>query len=153
MRVLASAVASLLVASSGCGVEPATAGPDRKWEACETNGCSALLLGIRFVDSRCGVAVGGTTERGASVILRTSDRGATWSPARVATKGRLYAVAFSGKKRGCAVGFGVIVTEHVQDPVDHQQCKLVVECAEDAGVDARSECGRRRTRRPHRWPS
>ena len=68
-----------------------------------------LLLGITFVDGRRGFTVGGTTEHGPAVILRTEDAGESWWKIDVAAHGRLYDIDFPTARRGYAVGYGVIL--------------------------------------------
>lgn len=78
------------------------------WQGCAVEG-DPLLLAIAFCSEQRGFAVGGTTESGPSVVLETSDAGASWTALPVAAQGRLYDVVFPTARRGYAVGFGVIV--------------------------------------------
>lgn len=80
------------------------------WIGCEVEG-DPLLLGIAFSDKSRGFAVGGTTERGPCVIVGTEDGGLSWAPLalREDALGRLYDIDFPTKRRGYAVGFGVIL--------------------------------------------
>lgn len=85
---------------------------EHHWQECDTGDCSALLLGIDFADAKRGVAVGGTTETGPSVILRTEDGGTSWSPVEIEARGRLYDVDFVSEKLGYAVGYDVMLRTH-----------------------------------------
>ncbi|MEX1024565.1 MAG: YCF48-related protein [Planctomycetota bacterium] len=79
---------------------------ERTWTPPRVAG-DALLLAIAFPAQEFGVAVGGTTERGPSVVLRTEDEGATWNAIELDASGRLYDVDFPSAARGFAVGFGI----------------------------------------------
>jgi len=104
-------IAGWLVMLTACGLDASREEElfEPQWEACDTGDCSALLLGIEFIDTKCGVAVGGTTETGPAVILQTFDGGATWDPVEVDASGRLYDVAFVDDALGYAVGFDVML--------------------------------------------
>lgn len=81
---------------------------DLGWIDCSIEG-DPLLLAIAFCDAKRGFAVGGTTERGASVVMRTDDAGMSWWSVPVEFVGRLYDVDFPTARRGYAVGYGVIL--------------------------------------------
>ena len=72
-------------------------------------GVEGMLLDVAFQGSKLGLTVGGTTERGPSLVARTTDGGTTWTPIEVAAEGRLYDVAFASDTIACAVGYGVIL--------------------------------------------
>lgn len=101
--------AFLVAACAGRSPQEQRVLSEPQWEECDTGDCSALLLGIDFADAKIGVAVGGTTETGPAVILRTEDGGATWSPVEVEANGRLYAIDFVTGTLGYTVGYDVML--------------------------------------------
>jgi photosystem II stability/assembly factor-like uncharacterized protein len=110
-RIRTTVIVALLLASglSSCASSSnEQEGEPIGWEICEVEG-DDLLLGIDFATEDDGFAVGGTTERGPSRILRTSDAGASWVAVPVDGVGRLYDVDFPTSRWGFAVGYGVIL--------------------------------------------
>ncbi|MCA8980640.1 MAG: hypothetical protein H6831_11165 [Planctomycetes bacterium] len=111
MRTRTTHLLALLcaVAPAACAAREPRSSDDRiTWQPCELVG-DPLLLGIAFPDDRLGFAVGGTTERGPSVVLHSEDAGASWTEVEVGTNGRLYDVDFPTLRRGYAVGVGLIL--------------------------------------------
>ncbi len=72
-------------------------------------GLNGMVIGLDFDDGAIGLAVGGTTERGPSLVARSDDGGHHWHPVDVRATGRLYDVAFASANVACAVGYGVVL--------------------------------------------
>lgn len=71
------------------------------WEV-QVSGTTDVLMGVSFVDSTCGWAVGGGS--GPGTILNTTDGGVTWTPQNSGTEWELNRVAFASRNVGWAVG-------------------------------------------------
>jgi len=67
---------------------------------------SGSLSKVEFIDQTTAVSVGAWNRDGEGTILRTTDRGATWTSVVSGTRNRLTGVSFADAKIGTAVGDG-----------------------------------------------
>ena len=70
----------------------------------QSSGTTNLLIGVFFTDASTGTAVGGNP--GSSIILHTTNGGATWTGQSSGTTNPLQGVSFTDASTGTAVGAG-----------------------------------------------
>lgn len=87
-----------------------------------------LMLSMDFFDTWRGIAVGGNTETGPSVVMISVDDGQSWCRHSLDSKGRLYSIDIQNNETAVAVGYGGVVIrtrdrgenwETVETPAKH----------------------------------
>ncbi len=91
---------------TGFRIEPDD--PSAPWIETDTD-TNQLLLSIAFFDTWRGVAVGGNTETGPSLIMISVDDGQSWYKTITESVGRLYDVDVLDNTTALAVGYGGLV--------------------------------------------
>lgn len=78
------------------------------WIETETD-VDQLMLSIGFFDTWRGIAVGGDTEKGKSIVMISVDDGQSWCKQTIDADGRLYSIDVLDNETAVAVGYGVVI--------------------------------------------
>lgn len=100
---------------------------ENPWIQTETD-VNELMLSTGFFDTWRGIAVGGDTEDGQSIVMISVDDGQSWCKHRVDANGRLYSIDILDNETAVAVGYGGVMIrtrdrgenwEVIETPAEH----------------------------------